>query len=56
MEDIKSFERFFSYEPTFDEDPAKILEEILQKAKKYLKKEDLQAIQDTYLFTKAAHE
>lgn len=56
MEDIKSFEKFFDYEPSFDEEPSKILEEILQKAKKYLKKEDLQAIQDTYLFTKSAHE
>jgi hypothetical protein len=29
MEDLKAFERFFAYEPTFDENPVRILEDIL---------------------------
>jgi hypothetical protein len=29
MEDLKAFEKFFEYEPTFDENPMMILEDIL---------------------------
>lgn len=55
MEDIRAFETFFSYEPTFNEDPMDILTDILRKAKKYLKEEDLAEITKTYHFAKDAH-
>jgi hypothetical protein len=29
MEDLKAFEKFFAYEPTFEENPVRILEDIL---------------------------
>jgi GTP pyrophosphokinase len=56
MEDLKTFERFFTYVPTFEEDPIEILEGILSKAKKYLPASDLEAIRNTYEFTKQAHQ
>ena len=56
MEDIKAFEKFFAYEPSFNEDPVDLLDDILLKAKKYLSKSDLEAIKETYQFTRSAHE
>ena len=37
MEDLKSFQEFFDYEPCNEENPTDILESILSKARKYLK-------------------
>jgi len=56
MEDIKTFEKFFAYEPVFEEDPKDLLEDILSKAKLYLSATDLEAIEKTYIFTKSAHQ
>jgi (p)ppGpp synthase/HD superfamily hydrolase len=55
MEDLKSFKEFFEYKPCFEEDPVDILNNILNKAKKYLKEEEIEAIIKTYEFTREAH-
>lgn len=55
MEDLQSFKKFFDYKPCYDPDPIDILENILRKARKYLKPEEIQAIVDTYEFTREAH-
>ena len=55
MEDLKSFKEFFEYKPCFEEDPIDILNNILNKAKKYLKEEEIEAIIKTYEFTREAH-
>jgi len=55
MEDIRAFETFFSYEPILDEDSVEILDDILKKAKKYLREQDLEAIVKAYDFAKNAH-
>ena len=55
MEDLQSFKEFFEYKPCYEEDPIDILENILNKAKKYLKKEEIEAIVKTYEFTREAH-
>ena len=55
MEDIKAFEKFFAYEPSFNEDPIDVLEDVLLKAKKYLSEADLKEIEATYQFTRDAH-
>ena len=55
MEDLQSFKEFFEYKPCYEEDPVDILESILNKAKKYLKEEELEEIVRTYEFTREAH-
>lgn len=55
MEDLKAFENFFAYDPLFQEEPTALLEDILSKAKKYLKPEELEDIKKTYIFTRDAH-
>lgn len=54
--DIKELEHFFEYEPILDSDPQRLVDEIVAKAKKYLPKEQIPKIQETYLFAKKAHE
>ena len=41
MEDLKSFQEFFDYKPCNEENPTDILENILRKARKYLKPEEI---------------
>ena len=55
MEDLKSFQEFFDYKPCNEEDPTDILENILRKARKYLKPEEIDEIVRTYEFTREAH-
>ena len=55
MEDIRTFESFFDYQPTFNEDPVEILEGILSKAKKYLVPAEIEAIRNAYIFARDAH-
>ena len=55
MEDLKSFQEFFDYKPCNEEDPTDILENILCKARKYLKPEEINEIVRTYEFTREAH-
>jgi (p)ppGpp synthase/HD superfamily hydrolase len=56
MEDLKTFDQFFVYEPVFAEDPRDILEDILSKAKSYLSPAELEAIEKTYEFSRLAHQ
>ena len=55
MEDLHSFQSFFNYEPCYNDNPVDILENILSKARKYLKPEEIWAIVKTYEFTRDAH-
>ena len=55
MEDLQSFQAFFEYKPCNEEDPTDILDNILSKAKKYLKPEEIDEIVRTYEFTREAH-
>jgi hypothetical protein len=55
MEDLQSFQTFFEYKPCNEEDPIDILENILGKARKYLKQEEIDEIVRTYEFTREAH-
>lgn len=55
MEDLKSFQEFFDYKPCNEENPTDILENILSKARKYLKPEEIDEIIRTYEFTREAH-
>ena len=55
MEDLQSFQEFFEYKPCTEENPIDILENILSKARKYLKPEEIDEIVRTYEFTREAH-
>lgn len=55
MEDLHSFQKFFEYKPCYETDPVEILENILRKARKYLKPEEIDEIKRTYEFTREAH-
>ena len=55
MEDLQSFQEFFDYKPCNEENPTDILENILSKARKYLKPEEIDEIVRTYEFTREAH-
>jgi hypothetical protein len=55
MEDLQSFKEFFDYKPCYEEDPTDILDNILSKAKRYLKQEEIEKIIETYKFTREAH-
>jgi hypothetical protein len=55
MEDLQSFQKFFDYKPCYEENPTDILENILLKAKRYLKSEEIDEIIRTYEFTREAH-
>ena len=52
MEDLHSFQKFFDYKPCNEENPTDILENILRKARKYLKPEEIDEIVRTYEFTR----
>ena len=55
MEDLQSFQEFFDYKLCNEEDPIDVLENILSKARKYLKPEEIDEIIRTYEFTREAH-
>ena len=55
MEDLQSFQEFFDYKPCYEENPKDVLESILDKAKMYLKTEEIGEIIRTYEFTREAH-
>lgn len=56
MNDFQILQNYFNYVPCFDEDPREILDDILDKAWKYLTTNDLETIISTYEFTKKAHQ
>lgn len=53
--DLQQMNSFFEYQPIFDKNPEFILDTIIDKAKKYLKDEDILDIKKAYNFAKKAH-
>ena len=55
--DIIQLNDFLNYKKNYNTDPRDIMEEIISKAKKYLKADNVESeIRRTYEFTKKAHE
>ena len=55
--DIIQLNSFLDYKKNFNPDPRDLVDQIILKAKKYLKNENLESeIRRTYEFTKKAHE
>ncbi|MBP7062509.1 hypothetical protein KA037_00900 [Patescibacteria group bacterium] len=53
--DIKQIDEFFGYKPFFSTDTQILVDDIVQKASKYLPTEQLTLIQETYEFARSAH-
>lgn len=53
--DIKQIDEFFGYKPFFSADTQVLVDDIVQKASKYLPAEQLPLIQATYEFARNAH-
>jgi GTP pyrophosphokinase len=51
---IKQLQQFFDYRP-FVDDPQKLVDEIMQQARRYLPGDQLPLIQQTYEYARAAH-
>jgi len=53
---VKELERFFDYTPFIDQDPHIILDQIIQKAKKYLPEEQIPGIHKAYIYAAEKHQ
>ena len=53
---LKEIDKFFSYQPFFDKDPAILVEEIKKIAEKYLDEWQLKQIDQAYIFANNAHD
>lgn len=53
---LHELQHFFDYEPIFSEDPQFLVDEIKDLAVQYLPVDQISLIQQTYEFTKNAHE
>jgi hypothetical protein len=53
--DLRKMNSFLEYTPVFDENPTFIIEDILEKARKYLGEEHLKEIYKAYEFAHKAH-
>lgn len=53
--DIKQIDEFFRYKPFFSTDTQILVDDIIQKANKYLPAEQIPFIQETYEFARDAH-
>ncbi len=51
---IKQLQQFFDYQP-YTGDPQKLVDEIVQQARRYLPTDQLPLIQDAYLYAREAH-
>ncbi len=51
---IKQLQQFFDYQP-YTGDPQKLVDEIVQQARRYLPSDQLPLIQDAYIYAREAH-
>lgn len=54
--DVRELEKFFDYQPFLDQDPQIILDQILQKARKYLPEDQILRIQKAYEYAAEKHQ
>ena|SRR5690606_26389070 len=53
---LKEIDKFFSYQPFFDKDPAILVEKIKKIASTYLEPEQIKQIDEAYIFANNAHD